>query len=319
MDILAELLTLYTDHSVAEIESDGELLLNHFNVATRDELVAINGYSEAFALVSSCASLVESLAARCPRPDDQVRESLRFLRRMVDDSEPAKKIDTIRALIEGRLRASWSAVEQATYDKKKEILDWRDFFVSYTNRDAPSINGTFRTLIKDALGAAPKGNDNNSNYLARIVTRHLRRYQSLSGFFDEENLKVGEDIQEGVDRYCTKAFALVQLVESLTFEREPPRNWCFYEYARFSQNPAVVGLLGDKHRHFFILTAALREVTPANLSPLFQGWYSRIQALLKTHILLNGERNTTLRTKMNAIAIEIVALRAEIVNAWLKQ
>ena len=83
---------------------------------------------------------------------------------MIDDSEPAKKVDCIRVLIEGRLRRSWSTTEQATYDKKKEILDWRDFFVSYTNKDAASTNGAFRDLIKSSLGVVPKGND--SNYLA---------------------------------------------------------------------------------------------------------------------------------------------------------
>ena len=155
--------------------------------------------------------------------------------------------------------------------------------------------------------------------MRRIVTRHLRRYQALSGFFDEENLKVGEEIAGEVYQYCIKAFALVQLIESLTFEREPPRNWCFYEYTKFSDNPEVVRLLGNKHRHFFILTATLNDLTPANLSPLFAGWHSRIHALLKTHILLNGERNNTLRAKLHAIATEIVALRAEVVNAWLNE
>jgi hypothetical protein len=111
----------------------------------------------------------------------------------------------------------------------------------------------------------------------------------------------------------------VQLIESLTFDKEPPRNWCFYEYTKFSQNPAIVGSLGNRHRHFFILTANLSDVTPASLSPVFEAWHSRIQALLKSHILLDGERNSTLRAKLHAIAMQIVALRARIVNAWIEQ
>lgn len=171
-------------------------------------------------------------------------------------------------------------------------------------------------MIKSCLGQAPTGSE-SSNYLARVITRHLRRYQGLSGFFDEDNLVVGENIQEAVNRYCRRAFALVQLIETLALEREPPRNWCFHEYSQFSVNPDIVGLLGDKDRHFFILAGStLDTVRPAALSLNYKPWVDRIAAL--KYISLQDERNTTLRTKINRIATEILKLRAEIVEAWIE-
>jgi hypothetical protein len=53
----------------------------------------------------------------------------------------------------------------------------------------PATNQQFRGLIKSCLGTTPKGAETEANYLARVITRHLRRYQGLSGFFDEDNLK----------------------------------------------------------------------------------------------------------------------------------
>ena len=318
MDTLEELLKLYCDHSTAAIEAaDGELLLNCFNVGKPEDLLAIEGYPEAFALVSACASGIDSLAARYPNADDQVRESLRLLRRMIDDGEPAKRVDATRGLVEGRLSKSWPPGQKTLYDRKKQILEWRDFFVSYTNRDAPATNHQFHGLIKSCLGTTPKGGQTGSNYLARVITRHLRRYQGLSGFFDEDNLKVGEDILDEVDGYCTKAFALVQLIEPLTFDKEPPRNWCFHEYQQFSENPALVSLLGDKSRHYFILTDQLSALQPANLFPRYAGWCKRIGELKQAHISVDGERNTTLRSKIKNIATQILALRTEIIDAWL--
>jgi hypothetical protein len=121
-----------------------------------------------------------------------------------------------------------------------------------------------------------------------------------------------------VDGYCTKAFALVQLIEPLTFDREPPRNWCFHEYKRFSDNPAIVGLLGDKDRHFFILTdPLLGAIQPASLFPPFAGWVKRIDDLKHACLALNDERNTTLRAKIKGIATQILALRSEIIDRWL--
>jgi hypothetical protein len=319
MDPRTELLKLYCDNSTQAIEAaDGKLLLDAFGVTQPDALVAIPGYLEAFALVSECASIVDNLAAKQPTPGEQIRESLRTLRRMVDDGAPAKKVDTARALVECRLRKAWPPAQQALYDEKKQILEWRDFFVSYTNRDAPAINQQFRDLIKSCLGSAPRGTQLQANYLARVITRHLRRYQQLSGFFDEDNLKVGENIQDEVDRYCTKAFAFVQLIEPLTFDKEPPQNWCFHEYKRFSENPAVVGVLGDKDRHYFILTdPQLSAIQPASLFPPYTGWVKRIGDLKQAHIALNDERNTTLRAKIKDIATQILALRSEIIDRWL--
>ena len=309
---------LYSDHPTAAIEADGALLLTHFGVTGPDALLKLDGYIDAFALVSSCAASVDCLAARYPNADEQVGESLRLLRRMLDDGEPDKRVKGTQRLVEARLRASWPADQQAVFDTKKEILDWRDFFVSYTNRDAAATNQQFRQLIKSCLGMTPRGTQNDSNYLARVITRHLRRYQGLCGFFDEDNLKVGENINHQVDQYCTKAFAFVQLIEPLTFDREPPRNWCYYEYSRFSANPAAVRVVGDKDRHFFILTdSQLSALQPASPYPPYAGWFNRIGALKQAQISLDGERNATLRSKVKQIAAQILALRAEIVDAWL--
>jgi hypothetical protein len=319
IDALDELLKLYCDHSTEAIEAaDGKLLLSCFNVVKPEELLAIQGYAEAFASVSACASAIDNLAARHPNADDQVRESLRLLRRMLDDGEPAKKVETTRRLVEGRLRKSWPTEQQTLYDHKKQILDWQDFFVSYTNRDAPATNQQFHGLIKSCLGREPKGDETKLNYLAKVITRHLRRYEGLSGFFDEDHLKVGENIEDEVDEYCAKAFALVQLIEPLTFDKEPPRNWCFHEYKQFSENPALVGLLGDKNRHYFILTGQLTTLKPANPFPLYANWYKRIEDLKQTHISLERERNTTLRLKIKNIAMQILDLRKEIIDVWLQ-
>jgi hypothetical protein len=319
MDIRSNLTRLYCDYSTEDIESaDGKLLLDSFGVAQPDALIAMEGYAEAFTLVSNCAAIVDRLVAKFPSPDDQVRESLRILRRMIDDEGQTKQVETTRALVEGRLLRSWPREQQLFYDEKKQILEWRDFFVSYTNRDAPAINDQFRALIKSCLGRSPKGAQLQSNYLARVITRHLRRYQQLSGFFDDDNLQVGENLLEEVEGYCTKAFALVQLIEPLTFAKEPPRNWCFYEYERFSANPAIVALFGNKDRHYFILTdPQLSAIQPASLNSSFASWVQRIEDLRQVNIALEGERNTTLRAKIKEVATQILILRTEIIDRWL--
>jgi hypothetical protein len=317
VDAKSELIKLYSTRSTADIENTGDLLLQHFGVATRDSLLALPDYQQAFTLISRCAARVDNLAAANPAPKDQAREGIRVLRQMINDNENQSDIDSTKALIEGRLYPSWPADAQSFYDVKKEILEWRDFFVSYTNRDAPATNRQFRPLIKSCFGREPKGDEINSNFLARVITRHLRRYQNLSGFFDEDNLKVGEIIQEAVNQYCRRSFALVQLIEPLTLEKEPPRNWCYYEYSEFSNNPELAGLMAGGTRHFFLVTSAdVNEIRPASLATPYRPWVDRITNV--KYIGLKNERNSTLRPKIKTVAEQILVIRAAIIEAWLK-
>ena len=148
------------------IEADGALLLSHFQVSNAEALLAIDGYKEAFSLVSACARLVDGLVSRFPDPEIQARESVRLLRRMLDDGEFRKRSTQRASDRKGPALPASGTPRQAVYDKKKSILEWRDFFVSYTNRDAPAINDQFRQLIRSCLGQAPRGTENQSNYVA---------------------------------------------------------------------------------------------------------------------------------------------------------
>lgn len=316
MDVLRELLQLYSQRPKDEIETGGELLLRQFKVRTIDELLAIEGYKTAFALVSDCAATVAAIAEKSADPAGQMRASIRLIRQMIDDGCQPEKIEVTRKLVEARLWPTWPSAVQKDYTAKSEIFEWRDFFVSYTNRDAPATNNQFRQLIRTCLGKTPSGAENAHNYLARVITRHLRRYQGLSGFFDEDALKVGENIQEEVDYYCRHAFALVQLIEPLALEREPPCNWCFHEYTEFTGNPNLAAISGSQRRHFFVLTGAdLSAVSPANLATTYKPWVDRIGGL--KYIALQDERNTSLRAKLQLVAKEILRLRSGLVDAWI--
>jgi hypothetical protein len=317
-EVTQELLSLYCQQPPEAIEGDGSLLLAHFNVPDRKALLAIDGYEEAFDRVSERAAAVRSLAARHTDASAQARESVRLLRDMLDSGESAESRQVTRHFVECLLHPHWPGEVQAWYARKVCILEWRDFFISYTDRDAMVLNQQFRPLITSCLGVFPKGNDLQTNQVARVITRHLRRYQGLRGFFAETDLKPGELIKAGLEGYCENAFALVQLIEPLTFDQEPPRNWCHYEYRRFTDNPAVVSLGLGRDRHFFIMTERdFDTLAPANPASAQREWHQRIRALKQTHIGLPLERNSTLRTKIKDVATQILTLRREIIDAWL--
>ncbi len=216
----------------------------------------------------------------------------------------------------GRSSASFARATGHTHDKCA-ILDWRDYFISYTNRDAATTNQEFRQLIRES-GFRPRASE-DQNYVARVINKHLRKYQGLVGFFDESNLQVGDDIQDAVTDYCQKSFAFVQLVERVTCTSVPSgQNWCFHEYTTFTETPVIQRLFGDKDRHFFIATHdEVDQTLPLRSPRSHAAWCDRIRQVLR--LSLEGERHRTLSPKMRDIAVRIAALRQEIIEAWLAE
>jgi hypothetical protein len=319
MTALEKLVGLYSAKPTSAIEKgNGDLLLKCFGVADYQSLLKIEGYQKDFALVSSCALYVDQFSIKWTEQASQVVESIRLLRSMLDDGEPQSRIDTVRQLIEGRLyRRAWDSAHQAQYDKKKGILDWKDFFLSYTNRDAPSTNQQLRDLVKSCLGKNPPSDPKSPNFVARVLAHHLQGYHTLSGFFDQSSIKAGEDIPDKVDDYCQSCFGFVQLVEPIMFGREPPKNWCFHEYRQFTDAPLVRDLLAGKSRHYFILIQKeLKDVLPAGGgAAAYKQWLEHMSRL--RHVSLAGHKNESLRQEMKEVAEQILKLRAEVVEAWL--
>jgi hypothetical protein len=110
----------------------------------------------------------------------------------------------------------------------------------------------------------------------------------------------------------------VQLIEQATLRREPPRNWCYYEYTRFSENRAIVDRMGDKDRHYFILTGPLSEIEPVNRVRRYNDWIQRVGRVRCDDISISKvKEKATLRSKMRVIAEQILKLRNEIIESWL--
>ena len=108
MESYQRLISLYCNYPTKLIEeTDGKLLLNAFGVDEPAKLLEVPGYLDAFTLVSECALVVDDFTERYPQPKKQVRESLRIMRQKLDEGAQPRKLETLRSLIEGRLRRKW--------------------------------------------------------------------------------------------------------------------------------------------------------------------------------------------------------------------
>ncbi|MEO1258670.1 MAG: hypothetical protein AAFZ15_07725 [Bacteroidota bacterium] len=320
MSIIKKLTELYIEHATTTIEDgDGSLLLNKFGVPDHNSLIALDNYPESYRLVSDGAHLTDNLQSSATNDDELVLDCLRVQRKLIDNKEKPAIREVVGKLIKGRFYDKvWSDEQRGVYDQKSELLEWRDFFISYTNRDAPSTNQEFRSLVRSAFGKYPKLTD-EQNWVPKVIHYLLRKRQGLLGFFDDQDLKIGEDIQKEVDNYCCKAFAFVQLVEPRVFDKIQG-NWCYYEYQTFSDSPLISTLFGDeKNRHFFVLiNNDVDDIIPAGNKSIYENtkWYKQMKSVKRMSIE-GVKRHQDLRTESRQIANKIIELRNEIVEKWL--
>src|SRR5262245_737082 len=318
MEPLDRLIRLFSVHEISDIlANDGQLLVDTFNVTDYTKLPEIPGYENAYVLVRKMVTQLDQVVKDFQEPSQQVNECLRILLKMMDDMIPTGNIDVMQRLIEGRLYGlKWDDKGKQAYDRKREILKWKDFFISYSNRDAPATNQEFRMVIRSSLGKNPKDGE-ESNYLAKVLAKHLRTH-NLEGFFDEWNLKVGEDIKEEITEYCKKCFGFVQLIEPVLFRKDPEKeNWCHFEYNHFTENPALQ-VIGNLDRHYFVTTQEqLDRMLPVRFPSEYENWRDNIAR--RKRLCLVNKRETALRLEMREIAAKIRKLREETIEAWLSQ
>jgi hypothetical protein len=332
MTVYNDLINLFAEHAVSEIEgNNGKILTDCFGVATVEDLTKISGYTDNFTLVRECKVDLEKILARkllsaaeqvtaCLESLYAYKEAGRADRTQEDRPSPT---ETFRELIKRSVYdTAWSAEECETFDGKyKVIMDWRHFFLSYTNRDAKTTNDTFRELIESAYSLDEIVTQwTTENFVAGAVAKFLKK-QNVSGFFDRNDIKSGDEIASEIRKYCGQCWAFVQIMEEETLVIPPAGklNWCFEEYDEFhsaaSHLQALLGHDQGKRYHFVSTVEPIQDLEPANLGQ-YSAWFKHAERL-HYEGLLNKEPKEVRKT-VKQIATEVVKLRKSVINDLLR-
>jgi hypothetical protein len=328
---LTTLVKVFSEHELIELNDGGHLLANAFGEPDYDRLLARESFPARQEMVKSLRQDLDRIrgpAGKVAPVADQVARSLQLLDETrqetnAGESGPREKLEVLQDLIKRLLYPGWTQPEKESYDLKREIIvEWTDYFISYTNRDAGSTNLAFRGLIKRSLGYTPKEQAAlRDNYVARSMV-HLFKKRVLFGFFDQDDIKIGEKIGEKIREYCQRTFAFVQLVEDMALSPpDTPPNWCFFEFSEFTKSDKVHQALGrqpTRPRLFFLTTDEneKKHITPEHYRrlPTYGPWFKEIEARRFFSLqVTDAERNT----KVQELAKSVAELRQEILDEIL--
>jgi hypothetical protein len=211
---------------------------------------------------------------------------------------------------------NWDETQRDYFDNGCEMLiKWKDFFLSYTNRNYHQTNNQFKKIIRPELDPEIyNANKNKSNCVAHLLCEYLGT-QGLNCFFAPKNLSCGDILEEEIFKYCKSVYVFVQLVELKTMSYpEDGINWCFNEYEEFdgwiNGNDA-----GRCPRYRFVITVKEENVYPKRLHGSYKKWQKKIKERLFINNLEKSSVNQ-FRDRMAELAESIIKTRNLMLEAY---
>lgn len=309
---------LFTNHSVKEIEAhSGARLKKAVRVERYSELAEDEDFKNYYEMLKVLRKdLDDALIEK--EHIEQAKGCLRLLKE-IKDYPSDERIELLSRLISGSVYKKWGQEEQEYYNTGRQMLtEWRDFFLSYTNRGLPETNNDFKKILPLVFGEDYFAeNVEKVNLVAGLIFRYLVKQNNLTAFFDKENMKFGDEIKEGIEKYCRSSYAFVQLVEPEIFqdEKKDQKNWCFHEFKVFAEWSGGNQL--KPHKRFYFILTIKDEVFPAN----FPGYYKKWQDKISGHLHIEGLSSLNkeeIRHKCKEIANEIVDTRNKIQDDYVE-
>ena len=329
-----KLIALFAQHSAEEIfKEDSKRLKDALGKKKFQDLAQDEEYQKLFSTLTALRDKLDSAIAGTTGAE-QVRYCLMLLQE-IKENEPKEHHEMLEKLIKKGYQKNWSLEERQYYQSGYAMLcKWKDYFLSYTNRNCIETNNDFKEVLLNVFGDADfEKNKEKVNYLARLIFHYLKQH-NLHPFFDQDNMKCGDDIKEKIFAHCRSTFAFVQLIEPGIFQAENKgqENWCYREFQAFdnwsSQNP-----VGDCKRFYFLLTEKIADIFPARLPGEYEPWKTCIEGKIhiqdlksmsnveigKTHIQdLKSMSKEKIKLKVWEIAQEIVKARQQVLASYLE-
>jgi len=233
-------------------------------------------FLEAHNCVRDCKMALERIDPDLPAQDQRracLTELYRLWRGKAERPDAAQVFDT---LVKGNRIARWPDVEQKKYRTAAEmILEWKDYFLSYTRRGSAALNDQFMRLLRIHYGRKPGKDllDSGENLVARMAHDRFEK-QQLDGFFDTSGLRDGDDIPDSLKKQLEHCFALVQLIHAEAFLRPTTGiNWPYSEFSFFVALPR-----SNEPRLRFVITDRLDVITPAGADETYKNaWIGVIE------------------------------------------
>jgi len=296
------LIELYSNYSIIEIKNNCKLLLDAFNIKNSFEnnielipdIFNKKEYQKYHKIVTEIKNELEIIMENYSNNKDQIYCCLDYIMQTTYEFNYDKSA-ILHTLIRKLFQNKWSNIEMEMYVNISYILiNWKDYFISYTNRNAYEVNNIYKNIIAEILSDY----DYNKNIIAKIIVKYLSM-NNVIVFYDENNLYYGENVKELIEQNCEKAFCFIQIVEPISFKiiDNDDKNWCHIEYCNYKKSKNSITVTKN---YYFILLDELSNIEPAKLPKQYTEWFNEIKD--SKFIVLDTNNTLKIRKEMRSLA-----------------
>jgi hypothetical protein len=228
-----------------------------------------------------------------------------------------------RRMIEATLAPAWAPRQNLRFAQVGDFFEqYRDYFLSYTNKRADDVNYRYRNTFDYDVQALFEQYKQTANLLARQTVTH---FSGLYGYYDKNEILGGDEVRAAIVKGANSALVLVQLLTRPLLDPtyEEFENYCFQEYTAYTEGddttPEFVRKRDRKYRFLLAESTDQERKKPAEvLKPLaevqdaYAGWF---QEMLDRHVdVLDCNSREGLKSQLEEIGRQIDSVRRDVLN-----
>jgi hypothetical protein len=326
----SKLKELFSQYRADTLSGGGgrELICQKFGrrPADYEELARGSAYATAYTYLDQMRRRIDQISDRqSGNPTAQSRQALALLKSYRKENR-FEDIQVCSDLIRGALLPTWGPAERREFDEGAAFLqEFVDYFLSYSNRNAELINGRFRRAFSRSTRDLVRELETKVNLVALQIVGLLKNDNGLAGFYDADQVKLGDAIKDSIFAGAGSAIVFVQLVvRPMLIKPTSEENWCFREYRVYDGDEVLPGAkaLGRPRSYAFLIGEELppgsvrpaEAVRPAILHSDYEPWYDRMSELKV--MTLDPSHTARLRRQIEQLAGEIRDFRDEVLD-WV--
>jgi hypothetical protein len=325
-----QLVNLFANHTAQEMTStDGQRLIAaelQFPIAEYHNWAPRPTIREPFSKLLEIRGRVDLIVKNFPgNPDLQFRKAAALLKKYrKQNAVPEMRI--AYKLAQSALVSGWDPELKKRFAALSEFFkEYKDYFLSYTNKDSGRTNTDFAKTFYPETKQYIKTCSITANLLARQVVEHL---SGLSGFFDKQQILLGDAVRAKIVCGAATALVFIQLVSRAMLESEQNEtdNWCFQEYMAYKCDDECACDVARGRTRLFIFLIAEKPVpgNPAeavrpfsDLRDAYKPWHDHMLELATQTL----ERSSCgkLKEQIEVIARQIHEFRHSILDSVVNE
>jgi uncharacterized protein (DUF2235 family)/ABC-type multidrug transport system ATPase subunit len=267
----------------------------------------------------------------------QIKEQIRGIERNMEGENPARfagellafvnsknrgsgrnsvQLQSLKSIVEQQYFASWPDYLQEHFSSTfKKIVNWNDYFLSYTNKNAQLTNKNYKHLI--AQGIQPERNNSKIQNQMSLMINDILRNENLLGIYDEVESSKEEPLVQQVRQNLLESFTMIQIIGKDSFIDDLNVNRMQEEFEHFIKVHPETGSEPTPRLQFIVLSEdSIQDLLPASIPSKYVAWVDYMNSH-RNMMISPSDSYRQMERKIREVARRIAQTKVRIIDSLI--